>query len=301
MKQSPPRWADRFLKWYCRYDMLEEIQGDVYELYHRTVQQSKLKADILFVWNVLRFFRWRNIYKRNPQHLSPISAAMIKNMLIIAVRNFFRQPVHSMFNVIGLSVSFAGAFLVLLWVSFEFSFDTFHNETDQLFQVVTHVDADGNIQSYDAASVSMDVSSVPEINMMVSASTGSRWPHVLCFRPDENNKECVYINGIYANENLFSVFNFSIVQGDQHPLKRPDQIAVSEKMASLLFNTNNVVGKTLKVDGTHEVTITSVFKDVPANSSLQFDFVMPYAILQKLWGTTPEGFAENFFNVYIKT
>jgi putative ABC transport system permease protein len=44
MKHSPPRWADRFLAWYCRHDLLEEIQGDVYELYGRTAKRKQAQS-----------------------------------------------------------------------------------------------------------------------------------------------------------------------------------------------------------------------------------------------------------------
>lgn len=303
MKHTPPRWANRFLAWYCRHDLLEEIQGDVYELYERTAKQSKRRADITFIWNVLRFFRLKNIRRRNKKNYNDhqISSAMIKNIFLVAFRNFFRQPGHSILNVIGLAIGFACAFYVMVWVMFEFSFDNFHSDKEQIFQVETHIDANSNIQSYDVASVAMDVSSVPEAKALVSVSTGSRWPHILCFRPEKEAKECVYINGAYATENLFGEFNFPILKGDKNPITQPNSIAISEKMASLLFTTPDVIGKTLKVDDRHEVMVTAVFKDVPVNSSLQFDFVMPYAILKKEWGVSDEAFAQNFFNIYIKT
>src|SRR5690606_1871454 len=127
--------------------------------------------------NVLRFFRWKNIRKRNSKNYSDsqLSFAMLKNIFVVAMRNFFRQPGHSLLNVIGLAVGFACAFLVMVWVNFEFSFNNFHTERDQLYSVATHVIADGNAQSYQLASVALDVSSVPEVNELVSVCTGNRW------------------------------------------------------------------------------------------------------------------------------
>jgi putative ABC transport system permease protein len=56
MNVKPPRWADKFLQWYCRPDLLEEIQGDAYELFERTCKENPRKAKRQFVWNVVRFF-----------------------------------------------------------------------------------------------------------------------------------------------------------------------------------------------------------------------------------------------------
>ncbi len=301
-KIAPPKWADRFLQWYCHPDLLEEIQGDAYELFYRDFKENKRVARLKFMWNVLRFLRWKNIRKGNKnKYDNQFSFAMLKNILIVSVRNFLRQPGHSFLNVFGLSAGFTCALLILLWVAHEYSFDRFHPETEKLFKVLTHVEANGSFQTYDVASCVMDVSSVPEAETLVSVSTGERWPHELCFRPEGKPNECIYMHGVYANEHLFSVFNFPIVAGDQNPLKQTANIAISEKMAQALFGNVSPLGKTLKIDDRWEVAVASVFKNIPSNSSLQFDFALPYAILKKEWGVNEEIFAQNFFNMYIKT
>ncbi len=93
MKTKPPRWADQFLVWYCRSELLEEIQGDAHELFYRTAKKSEWKAKIGFVWNVLRFFRWKNIKDRKSSNNHQLSTAMFKNILLrVTFRNFLRQP-----------------------------------------------------------------------------------------------------------------------------------------------------------------------------------------------------------------
>ncbi|MBX2947571.1 MAG: ABC transporter permease [Cyclobacteriaceae bacterium] len=301
-KSTPPKWAEHFLEWYCRADLLEQIQGDVHELYNRTAKNNKRKADFLFIWNVLRFFRWKNIKKRKPNQENTIFyAAMLKNILTVSFRNFLRYPGHSFINVTGLAAGFTCAFLILLWVSHEYSFDQFHNNKEQLYKVLTHVDANGTIQTYDVAGNNMDVSSVPEIESMTRISSGNRWPHELCFRPEGKPNECIYFNGIYSNETLFSNFNFPILSGDTNPLNKPAQIAISEKMAQTLFSSENPIGKTIKIDDTREVIIASIFKNIPGQSSIQFDFALPFDILKKQWGINDDMLAQQFFSIYLKT
>src|SRR5262245_26255224 len=105
IKNVPPKWADRFLDWYCCADLLEEIQGDAYELFYRTIKVSDRKARWQFVWNVFRFFRLKNI-RAVKLSQSNFSLAMLANILKVAFRNFLRQPGHSLLNVLGLAVSF---------------------------------------------------------------------------------------------------------------------------------------------------------------------------------------------------
>jgi putative ABC transport system permease protein len=301
MNVKPPRWVDRFLEWYCRPEILEEIQGDAHELFYRNAKKNLSMAKALFAWNVIRFFRLKNIRGKKNRNDEQIPLAMIKNILLVSLRNFFRQPGHSFLSVFGLMAGFICTFLILLWVSHEFSYDQFHEDKDKIYKVITHVNANGNVQTYDVASVAMDVSSVPEVDALVSISTGTRWPNELCFRPEAKPTECVYFNGIYANENLFSAFSFSIIQGDHSPLKENRNIAISQRMANALYGDANPLGKTMKIDGWQDVTVASVFKDVPVNSSIKFDFALPYFIWKKLRGMDDNNFNENFFNVYIKT
>lgn len=302
MKHSPPRWADRFLAWYCRHDLLEEIQGDVYELYDRNAKESKRKADVTFIWNVLRFFRLKNIRKTRSTHNNPLlTTGMIKNILKVAIRNFLRHPAHSFLSVLGLTVSFLSAFLILLWITHESSYDRFHEEPQRIFKVLSHVKTNDTFETFDAAAVGIDVSSVPEIASHASVISGTRWPNELCFRPEGKNDECIYLNGIYSQGSFFSIFNVPVLHGQQDPISKDFTIAISENMATRLFNTTDVIGKTLKIDSWFEVTITAVFQNLPGNSSLKFDFAMPLNVFQKLRGFSNDQLSATFFSTYIKT
>jgi putative ABC transport system permease protein len=302
MKYSPPKWADKFLVWYCRPDLLEEIQGDVYELFYRGARDHKRKANLYFIWNVIRYFRWKNIRRQKPaNHPSDFTIAMLKNILLVWFRHMVRQPGHASLNVFGLTAGFTCAFLIMLWVAHEYSFDRFHADPDRIFKVVTHAEANGVFQTYNVASSVMDVSSIPEAQALASVSSGTRWPHELCFRPEGKSNECIYLNGVYADEQLFSVFSFPILKGDPKPLKQAASIAISETMAERLFGAVDPIGKMIRIDDRREVVITSVFKDIPVNSSLQFDFALTFDVLKKQWGLNDEQFAGQFFNVYIKT
>ena len=152
---------------------------------------------------------------------------MLRNILLVSLRNFMRNPGTSFLNVLGLGVGFTCMLLTLLWVATEFSFDRFHHEPDNLYQVMTHVESDGSVNTFGAASASLDVSSIPEIESMVTVSSGTRWPNELCFRKESNASECVYLNGIFATTPFFSTFDFPLVKGEAQPLTSPSSIAIS--------------------------------------------------------------------------
>src|SRR5690348_2863386 len=110
IKVSPPKWADRFLEWYCNPSLLEEIQGDAYELYNRTLKdRSRSMANIQYAWNVLRFFRWSNI--KRSQHRSA-NFMMYRNYFTVFKRGFIRQKGYSFLNVFGLAIGIACFLLI---------------------------------------------------------------------------------------------------------------------------------------------------------------------------------------------
>lgn len=302
MKSKPPKWADTFLSWYCREDLLDEIQGDLYELYERKSKENSRAANWQFVWNVIRFFRIKNIKKKKPvPDATIITGAMLKNNLLVFIRNFRKNPGHSLLSLFGLSIAFACTFLISLWVINEFSFDRFHQDSDRLYKVISHVDANGSIQTEFVAGFNINTESIPEVEEVTHISTGSRWPHELCFWPEDGSGECVYFNGVYASPSLFRTFSFPIISGDPDPLKDVAQIAISESMAKTLYGDESPLGKIIKIDGTKEVSIASIFQDIPSQSSITFDFALPFSILQRQWGINEEGLQSQFFNVYLKT
>jgi putative ABC transport system permease protein len=239
---------------------------------------------------------------KNIGKLSTRFLPMIRNIFLVAVRSFLRHPGPSTLNILGLAVGFTCMFLTILWVSNEFSFDKFHADHETIFKVMSHVESDGAIQTFDAASASIDISSVPEIKDVVTVSEGTRWPNELCFRPEGKADECIYLNGIFATPSFFSVFNFPIVEGDHDPLKNnPASMAISRKMAERLYGDVNPVGKVINIDDHFPVTVTGVFDNVPSNSSLQFEFVMAFPVFARMRGLQPEYFAQQFFTTFVKT
>ncbi|MDV3307959.1 MAG: permease prefix domain 2-containing transporter, partial [Cyclobacteriaceae bacterium] len=97
MKPSPPKRALQFLRWFCREDYIEEIEGDLTEIFERQYAASPRKARLRFIWNVIRYFRpefikaLRLFYPVNP-------LIMIRHNLLIAYRNFLRYKGSFLIN-----------------------------------------------------------------------------------------------------------------------------------------------------------------------------------------------------------
>lgn len=87
--------------------------------------------------------------------------------------------------------------------------------------------------------------------------------------------------GTSVDQAFLEMFTVEVLLGSAKALEDVSSIAISERLALTIFNTTNVVGKSLSVENKDEVRVTAVFKDVPNNSSLQYDFLLPYPLLLK--------------------
>ena len=117
---QPPKWADKFLEWYCRPELLEEIQGDIYELYDkRCEKKSQAEANRRFVWDVFRSFRPSTI-KHIQFNFVPI---MLRTNFKIAIRQLLKQKMYSSIKIGGFALGVAACILIALFVIDELSYD----------------------------------------------------------------------------------------------------------------------------------------------------------------------------------
>src|SRR5690606_35004787 len=104
----PPKWAHQFLAWYCDPDLLEEIQGDAWQLYfERLKSEGKTRADRKFIWDVIRYCRWSNIRKPASQSATANSPAIWNFNFKLAVRNAGKNKMIFAIKTMGLALCLA--------------------------------------------------------------------------------------------------------------------------------------------------------------------------------------------------
>jgi putative ABC transport system permease protein len=204
---------------------------------------------------------------------------MLRHDLLIIYRSLKRFRSTFVINLVGLSTGLACALLIYLWINDEISVDKFHSNDQQLYQVManikenegvkTHMDTPGLL----AAALADEM---PEIQY-ASAVAPPSWRGFDRFLLTVD-KQNIKAQGEYAGKDYFNIFSFGLIQGDgNRVLADKNSIVVSDELARKLFGaTHSVVGKTVNVNHEREYIISGVFKAVPATSSVQFDFVLPF-------------------------
>ena len=216
---------------------------------------------------------------------------MLRNYFKTALRNFQRHLGYTAINIAGLSVGLATAVFIMLWVTDELSYDSWHKNSATLYKVWHNSTyTDGSIKTYPSTPAPLAPaakSEIPEIEYSIRMDWGSE----LLF---EHQKKSFMESGIWADPDLFKMFTFPIVKGNaDNPMPDDHSIAISEKLAKKYFADENPIGKVFTVSEDLDVKVTSVFEDVPANSSLQFDVVLPFSAYEKarpwmlgMWGNS---------------
>ncbi len=202
---------------------------------------------------------------------------MLRNYFLTAIRNIRRHKGYSFINVAGLAIGFVCSFFILLWVQDEMSYDTFLPENDQVYRVMRHTvfggkKGTGSAMPKPIAQVLVD--DYPEITHTVLMSWDMDM--VLTYENQPFRSE-----GRYFGSDFFTVFKFPLIIGDAATaLLDPESIAISESLAERFFGKDwrqkdDLLGKRFNIDHRLDVRLTAIFKEVPANSSLQFNFVLP--------------------------
>jgi putative ABC transport system permease protein len=275
----PPKWADRFLAWYCRADLLEEIQGDAYELYYRRALHSRRRADVYFIWNVLRFFRPKNI-RRNRSRIYTNSTAMLRSYVLTGFRNMMRNIMTSSINFVGLSVALGCAVMIFILLDSYYNLDAMHERGDRIYLVANHVkNGDETViwaNSPSPAAAILHENTAVELTTRVARERGA-----------VRVGETVFHERIwFVDKTFLDMFSFDVIAGDRKALYDNNQVVITSEMAIKYFGGVDPIGKPLSIkfnDGQKvEFTVGAITADIPANSSMYYDFLLPLAVKERL-------------------
>lgn len=272
-RSLPPHWADRLLSWFCKDEVLENIQGDLHEIYRkRTNVLGRRKANLLFVRDVFSLLRPRLIKKlRGTYHLNQYG--VIKNYLKTSVRSIKHNALFSGINVIGLAISMSVGILMIVLLSELRSFDDFHEKKDKIYRVTTsrkalfqgEAEYYASAPRYIASQIEAQIPSVEKVLVLDRGMTAD-------LKADDKG---IAVSGYYASASFFDVLSFKLKKGNpETALDNPGAVVLTESTARKLFGDLDPIDKTITVDRNPDFLvgkITGIIEDPPINSHLDFE------------------------------
>lgn len=198
---------------------------------------------------------------------------MLRNFLLIAIRNLRKNSLYSAINIIGLSIGIVCSVLILLWVSNEVSYDKFITKSDRLFQVWVSAEFDGKINNWNSVPLpTYEAMKSADSHIKNSVVTGWGGDRLLAVGDKRIIKP-----GYYVSEEFLDMFDFPLVYGDpDKALDDPKSIVISESLAKILFGDEDPMGKLVRMEDEGSLQVTGIAKDVPENSTFQFDYLAPW-------------------------
>lgn len=199
---------------------------------------------------------------------------MIKNYFKTAWRNLVNNKVYSALNILGLATGMAVALLIGLWVYHQYSYDRFLPGYQQVYKARAKFSINGETvvgaaTAYPLAdAIKRDVPGVKYV-----AQTDWIGPHGLVV--GENK---LYIEGAMAGEDFLRIFQYPLLRGNAgNSLKDPYSIVLTQATAKSLFGREDPMNKMVRIDNNHDLKVTGLLKDLPGNSTLKFNYLVPFS------------------------
>jgi putative ABC transport system permease protein len=285
MSPQIPKTLKRLFKFFYAEDELQEKLGDFEEFYSQKVYKSgKFRARL---WCYLQAAR---LIISESELSFYWSFGMLKNYVTIAFRNLRRNKVYSLITVSGLALGISAFLLISVWILHELSFDRFHENASSIFQVFEKRHFPDQVQHSfrTPGPLSEQLKEhFPEIRESVRvAMTGER---VLKYSDKIFYEDQI----ITVDPEFFSVFSFPFIEGDKKTaLHNPDSVVITERFVKKYFGRENPIGKILTMDNSLDFTVTGIIENVPSNSHLEFDMIVPFEVVEKLgWMTKAWNFS----------
>ncbi|GAB2790539.1 ABC transporter permease [Rhabdobacter roseus] len=199
---------------------------------------------------------------------------MITNYLKIASRNLLNSGLFTTLNIVGLTSGMVAAVFILVWVQNELSFDTYHKKAEQINRIVTHLQVSKEETWHWSSTplvLAAELKKLPEVESVVRKNIVGTLPIKI------EDRKLTGENAVYVDSNWFEVFDYHFVEGSAAQFASEIRnVALTESKARQLFGKSQAAGKIIRID-TLDYTVSGVFKDNPANSSFQYDFIVPLA------------------------
>jgi putative ABC transport system permease protein len=201
---------------------------------------------------------------------------MLQNFIKIAVRNIFRNKVFSIVNILGLGVGMASSMLILLWIVQEVSYDQFHTKKERIYKAWNRSKVDGKILSWDNTPKVLATVLQKDIPQIEQVSRASRLNNLIT-----NGDKRLTANGIIVDSSFLDIFDFPLVEGNiKTALLGVRSIVLTKTLARQLFGKETAMGKTILLNNEDNFLVTGVTDDLPHNSSIEFQYLIPWSYLQ---------------------
>jgi len=207
---------------------------------------------------------------------------MFRNYLLTAFRNLNKTKLFSFINIFGLAIGMAACLLILHYVNFENSYDTFQKSGDRTYRIrYERYGEDGSAQKF--------ASCAPPVGYLIRErhSEVEKLGRLLRYKAGVSHEDIKFMEErmYFAEPQFFEIFDFKFLSGNPVvELAEPNKTFISQSTANRYFGDKNPIGKIISVDKQYNYEVVGIFEDVPINSHIKFDIILPWKNMETQYG-----------------
>jgi putative ABC transport system permease protein len=288
---KPPNFVDQLFDWYCGNAPIEDLRGDMEELFYTNLgKMSVTRAKLKYLQQALSLIFSYAIKKRKQKSAyhqyskQSINLSMIKNYLKIAFRNLIGHKAYTFINVLGLAIGMASCIMLALYIQSELSYDKGFIDAESIHKLIlerkypdqTKIQA-GVPHSF----ASVLVNDYPEVERATTIC-GPFDDMIISYKGSDKTNLKFLENDVYAaDSSFFRIFSFKILKGDRKTmLQHPKSMVLTESTAKRHFGDEDAFGKLITMSG-DVFTVTGICEDPPANTHFKFGLVISIHTIER--------------------
>jgi putative ABC transport system permease protein len=292
-----PRLAQRLFDWYCGLAKVEDLRGDMDEIFMLNVQRRGLfRARWMYWRQVLSLLTSYAVKARRKNASAPAYGGnsilpLLHNYLVVGVRNLARQRYFTIINVAGLAIGMSISLLfITLFISVT-DYDEFHENRNSIYRIITTRD-DKTFASAPEPLALRIKAELPAAGEVIRIGK-------FLYTSEPQKRQEVYVQGYFVDPAFLTTFSFPLVSGDAATaLDDPQSILLTQRAALKVFGTEDVIGKLISMGAHGDFVINGVIRDYPANSHMNFDALASYQAIDGKQNTNSEKGWSEFFDHY---
>jgi putative ABC transport system permease protein len=217
---------------------------------------------------------------------------MIKNYFKTAWRNLAKNKAYSAINIIGLAIGLTSFIVILLYLNYELSYDTWNSSLKKVYKISEQTDKEILTETSAPLAEFLHLN-MPDIEAATAIQPAGEFEYLLSV----GDKKIYQKGGVTADSSFFKVFPYKMVKGSiATALDKPNAIVISQELSEKLFGNNNPIGKTIKLFGRFENEVTAVMQkpDKPSHLTVEFVYRSSFEKENKFWDN-------HSYNTYAKT
>ncbi len=286
--KSPPKWALTVLQKVCPADLIEEVEGDLYEAYQwRTAERGASYAYRKYIFEVLRCLRY---YRINIQTQNN-GLMLLKNYFKTGFRFLWKTRGYSSLNILGLALGIAVCWLAYIFVTDEYSFDSYHDNAHRIYRPTATLSDENLSDKFAGSSYVMGEElpvNIPEIEKSSRFKSG--------FGLLRQGTDYFNQSFHYADPDFFEIFSIDFLAGRPGEFTEPNAVVISQQMAERLgigldIANQEIVLRMRGEDRTY--AITGIYETFPLNSSIRPQILVPFTV----WASDNPSRLNNWFDI----